>query len=417
MNIPDNASFCAYPWFHQNIDSRGEVTLCCRSKTVLGEAKDLDTLWNGDEMRDIRQKMLDGVRIPHCSTCYHHERIGKVSNRQLVNTEWYPKDMWVPNLEDSLNNGLVVTKTPSRIDLKFGNLCNLACRMCSGKYSTQINKDVTALQKLDPATANEFGLVPVGGDFNWYEEPLFWEIVDRYIPHLLQLDITGGEPTLVEQNMVILNRCIELGYADRIKVSLNTNLTNLKPDFLAAITQFKMVTINASIDGMGLVQEYIRYPSKWSVIERNLITLFRMTKTHRMKINVSTVLQVYNVFQMEALTDHLLELFEQYGNPINGFKHQIAHVMWPTYLALENQPEPVRSAIVAMAQDWLNRRGATATPHVRNCYETMITQCMMKPSQPITAEDFLRYASFHDSNKKVDLEISIPRVFQLMNAA
>lgn len=413
---PKNDSFCVYPWFHQNIDSRGEVTLCCRSNISLGDAKDIDEVWNGDEIKSIREKMLRGERTPHCNTCYHHEKIGRKSNRQLATEVWYPEYMWGPNIEESLRNGFEVTQTPSRIDLKFGNLCNLTCRMCSGKYSSQINKDIAALRKMDPAGAEEFGASPVGGDFNWYENPRFWEIMDRYIPELLQLDITGGEPTLVDQNMVMLNRCIELGYADSIKLSLNTNLTNLKPAFLEAITKFKKVTVNCSLDGMGDVQEYIRHPSKWSVVEKNLITLFKMSRNTSIFVNISTVAQLYNVFQMPEFIEHILELYATYGNPSKQMKHQIAPVMWPTYYSLSNLPQPVKDAVIVMSEEWLE----THTGRVyedglyRNLFETFINQCRMEGSHPAKASMLLRRAKFEDQNKKVALADNIPEIHALL---
>lgn len=416
---PKNASFCVYPWFHQNIDSRGEVTLCCRSNISLGHAKDIDEVWNGEEIKEIREKMLRGERTPHCNTCYHHEKIGRKSNRQLATEVWYPEAMWGPNIEESLRNNFEVTKTPSRIDLKFGNLCNLTCRMCSGKYSSQINKDIAALRKMDPTRADEFGVKQTGGEFNWYENPHFWEIMDRYIPELLQLDITGGEPTLVDQNMIMLNRCIELGYAGRIKLSLNTNLTNLKPAFLDAITKFKKVTVNCSLDGMGSVQEYIRYPSKWSVVEKNLITLFKMSRTTNIAVNVSTVAQLYNVLQMPEFIDHIMHLYNEYGNPSKLMKHQIAPVMWPTYYSLSNLPRPMKDAIVSMSKDWLE----THTDNMyedglyRNLFETFINQCEMDGTHPVTATTLLRRADFEDQNKKVSMSDSIPEVYTILSEA
>lgn len=144
----------------------------------------MDEIWNNDEMIDVRRKMVAGTKLKHCQTCYMHEAVGKHSNRQRVNEDWYPEEMWMPQVEHSLGNGFVVGQTPKRIDLKFGNLCNLQCRMCSGTYSTQINKDITALRKLDPSVADEFGINVDHVDFNWYEEERFWEIIDRYIPLL-----------------------------------------------------------------------------------------------------------------------------------------------------------------------------------------------------------------------------------------
>lgn len=416
MKQPDNESFCVYPWFHQNIDSQGDVTLCCRSKKSLGSARDMDEIWNGEEMQEVRRKMLAGEKLEHCKICYLHESLGKTSNRQFANNEWYPERMWGPNLEESVNNGFQVTQTPSRIDLKFGNLCNLMCRMCSGSYSTQINKDIEALRKIDPTVADEFGIHAVEGNFNWYEDPGFWEIIDRYIPNLEQLDITGGEPTLVEQNMVMMQRCIDLGCAKDIKISLNTNMTNLKPAFLEMLRHFGNITINASIDGFGSVQEYIRYPSKWSVVEKNLIKVFQMSNEIRMKINVSTVCQLYNVFQMPEFVRLIWDLYEEHGNPGRLMKHQLAHVTWPTYLNITNAPKPIKKDVMQMAQDWLSEHqghpvfGPGSVQW--NCFETFVGQCDKDPIKPVGASDILRLAEWQDQNKKVSLETNIPEVYE-----
>jgi glutamate-1-semialdehyde 2,1-aminomutase len=89
-------------------------------------------------------------------------------------------------------------------------------------------------------------------------------------------------------------------------------MTNMQDTFLNIISQFNRVVLFASIDGFGPMQEYIRYPSKWQQIDKNLNKLVEKTKDN-ITINVSPVIQSTNL----GLITELFEYLESCNTPYN----------------------------------------------------------------------------------------------------
>ena len=59
--------------------------------------------------------------------------------------------------------------------------------------------------------------------------------------------------------------------------------------------------MNASIDGIGKVNEYIRYPSNWKNVEKQLKTFIDMN----VSLQVHVTVQMYNAF-------HLIDIFKYF---------------------------------------------------------------------------------------------------------
>ena len=103
---------------------------------------------------------------------------------------------------------------------------------------------------------------------DWYNTDMFMENIKSQTDNILEMYITGGEPTIIDKNYEMLEYFIEQGKSKNIFLKLNTNMTHMQDTFLNMISQFKQVMFFASIDGFGTMQEYIRYPSKWEQIDK-----------------------------------------------------------------------------------------------------------------------------------------------------
>ena len=294
---------------HQMIDTNGAVKLCCVAEdpTVKDHGKsmnvtdtDLSSVWNNDYMQNVRKRLLEGQQVKDCGQCYRKERRGEYSFRQRANQDW-------ENEVDKilLQEKLTVDEPPKYLDIRFGNLCNLKCRMCTGIYSKILGEELEAIADKD----EEFRLL--GPDsaksytFDWYDNPSFWQDLKKYIPHVKLIYLTGGEPTLVQGNYEFLQQLIDKGHAQNISLVFNTNVTNFQQRFLDIINQFKQITLNLSIDGVEGVQEYIRYPSKWKHIQKNmdlLMTKIKQSRT-RFKLVFTPTVSILNVADFKTLVE------------------------------------------------------------------------------------------------------------------
>jgi len=307
QQLPQNDSFCIIPWVHQMVPGNGALHLCCHSGHKVGDYNQMEADWNNDTMRQIRADMVAGKPIPACQECVAKEQYGDYSPRLRYRTRWDSR-LTDHRVIQSMENDYRVDELPFSMDIRFGNLCNLICKMCNPKNSTQIGKDYDELHRLDP---EEFSAVlsldksSAGYDGVISEEQ--WVMYDRYIPYMRVLYLAGGEPTLSKDNIRLLKRCVELGYAHKIAITINTNITNINTDLLDVISQFGYVVIIASLDGINEVQEYIRYPSKWTAIQKNLDRIAAWTAiSDKRFLTIAITVQVFNMLSLPSMFDHFV---------------------------------------------------------------------------------------------------------------
>jgi MoaA/NifB/PqqE/SkfB family radical SAM enzyme len=129
----------------------------------------------------------------------------------------------------------------------------------------------------------------------WFkkDELVFKELLGK-VQQLKRLYVTGGEPLLEPRYAEILDYFISHGVAKDIDMELTTNCTVVDEEVLDMLAQFKSVLMTISTDGIGPVQEYIRYPSRWATIEKNI---------HRLKrpnffVCTIPVIQAYNMLDL-----------------------------------------------------------------------------------------------------------------------
>lgn len=78
--LTESKTFCMYPWIHIHAYPNGQAYPCCMSDmrySVGNTRKDsLESIWNQDRMREIRQSMLNDSEVLACTRCYEQEASG-----------------------------------------------------------------------------------------------------------------------------------------------------------------------------------------------------------------------------------------------------------------------------------------------------------------------------------------------------
>jgi len=267
----------------------------------------LMTAWNSEYVKNIRKKMVAGELVEPCKGCYYQESVGKTSNRQHSIIEWtgkLGKEVLDKKVQDVIDNDYVSDSPPVYLDLRLGNLCNLKCRMCNPWNSTQIAKEHFELYDNNQSYKKLWHMLSahnptyLKNETDWYESNFMWEEIESFIPHLRKVYLTGGEPTLIEGNFRFMQTIIDKGYADQIVLFFNVNCTNINSKFLNLIKQFKKVDINASLDGVGETNDYIRYPSKWTQIEK---TINLIAELPNVELNITPTLTAYNALECDKI--------------------------------------------------------------------------------------------------------------------
>ena len=139
------ATFCPVPWNFQAIQNNGVVRVCCQmnaASTSRGTLRksdgsvynaavdDLTEARNASLIKEVRKDMMEGKWHTECVRCMHEEQSGLSSRRKMELTNW-PTVRAETVAEHTAEDGTIDTDFPVEYyDLRFGNLCNLACRMC-----------------------------------------------------------------------------------------------------------------------------------------------------------------------------------------------------------------------------------------------------------------------------------------------
>jgi organic radical activating enzyme len=349
------------------VNTTGSIDFCCiakpsqlrneKGKTLDVSTTNLRDAWNGKDMRAIRQAMLDGKQVEGCKHCYLQEEVGKKSFRQMHNDEW-ERRIGLQEIQNRVNDSIdaeyAVDRPPVYLDLRLGNLCNLTCRMCNPFNSSQIAREYQKVKDTETdyqdIMEKTYGKIPewtASKDYlEKFDGPDLWENINEWLPTLRKVYMTGGEPTMIKNNMDFLNRAAELGYSENINVFMNTNLTNVNNRFVESISKFSDCDINASLDGVGEVNNYIRGSRSWETLYKNYRTLLELPNVNS---NITPVLQIYNLNRIHEV----LELAEDLSNGRERMLGvDILLNTHPVHLDVRNLPMELRSAAKQRLQNF-----------------------------------------------------------------
>lgn len=299
-------TFCPAPFNSVAVLASGRWALCCESKADythpgghrhIGDTPALGQWFEGDYMNAVRASMLAGEPLKECAWCYKTEALGGHSLRQR-----FLQDGTYAVGHDTANPGV------RYLDIKFGNKCNLKCKMCFPHSSSELVEEWRALgwDLEDPMEGErkEYYAGYMEADYNW---PRHRENIDKLLSvsqTTKLIKFTGGEPMLNPQMFTFLSHCVERGVAQDIELQVITNCTKIHPRFRDLAGKFKRLHLVMSMDGMGDTYEYIRYPANWSEVEANALTYRSWYREGlvRGNLSINTVLNVFNLHQICELT-------------------------------------------------------------------------------------------------------------------
>ena len=235
----------------------------------------IESVWNSSDITELRRALSSGEKPAACHHCWHKENLGLTSHRQNMIQE---QQRGHRGLSGLLAGDTVASPEPTSITVRFGNVCNLKCRICgpnaSSKWVDEHNhyysEDWTGDKvRYHASFGNNIGRSHVT---NWpNDNQRFWDEFRTMLPHLQDVMFSGGEPFMVPKQRAMLTECALSNHAAHIDINFHTNGTLLDDELLTDILpRFRTVTMIFSIDGTGAQFEYMRHPSDWSVVDRNL---------------------------------------------------------------------------------------------------------------------------------------------------
>lgn len=331
QEIINSETFCFYPFLELSTNPAGHVRPCCYYTNVLFKNPEsfnynesyslirgdkLEDIWNSDAVKHVRKKLTSGEWINDCQAC---KRDGAASMRARSVKEYKNNYEILKLVNNTIKNDYVAEHLPKRLEIKPSNLCNLKCVMCNSFDSSQVAKELKELAvkfkginvdsgRYIKINANVEGIYEKNQAFygidqpDWSDNEEVWDSLIKIFPYVEVLSFAGGEPTLLPFVEKTLKYCVDNEFSKNIKVFLSSNFTNINNRLVELMPEFKEFEIIASIDGIEKVNDFCRFPSKWSQVSKNYQTVKNLMGKHpNVKILINVTVNILNVMNLDDL--------------------------------------------------------------------------------------------------------------------
>ena len=305
-------TFCVLPWYSSELPAN---TPCC-------------LLPQNTNINQLKNDLLAGIKSPACSKCWTIESIGQKSRRQLENEFLdYKLDR---DLHLIRHDCATTQVKPVVYQITTSNLCNQACVSCGSLASSKWAE-----------VERKMGVTPINlTEINLKEADINYSSARR-------ISLLGGEPFFDPTTFTILEKLVEHKNTDCFISIITNGSINLKQTRLDLLSKFTDLNICISVDGFSPVFEYLRWPTKWDQVIKNIADYQKITKN----ISISYTISSLNIFYH----DQTVNWFTQQGLRYN---HNI--VTYPNWLSLTAMPVELKELLSenSFAAPWVSITGA-----------------------------------------------------------
>ena len=436
-------TLCPLPWLHQCINTNGDIYPCVHTKaskkggvkkkdgSVYNAGKDsLEESRNAETLKAIRLKMLRGEFPDECIRCQTEEKNRLLSRRKWESLYWKDVFSYEKAREATNTDGSIATaENPVFfLELRLGNQCNLKCRMCgpadSNYWYSDYVKTYPSRKYGDKNTGFEFikdtnGFYKLKKDpYDWFNRPQVWSQIKAMIPFIKYMTIVGGEPLLIKKHYEILSYIIEKAKPEEITLQYNTNLTILPQKILDMWKRFRLVEVHVSLDAYGKLNDYIRHPSHFAVIDKNLKKL--SDSLDNVELEVQATISVYNIFHFPDLIYWFIKRRRLLKTEKNLHSHLVHN---PSFLNIKTLPINYKNKIKDKFVDFLSslkdvlRKQDYSGDQVMgtyNHYESYLRgylNFMFSEDWPHLLPKFLKYSSWLDKIREEKIEELLPELY------
>lgn len=267
---------------HDQKENQTAVMNCC----VMTDAPlfdSYDEMMRSEWLSTTKQLFSNNQWPAECVRCKQQEDIGLKSDR----LQWidYHQYLLVDHGADYL-----------MVSMMLDNVCNTACQFCSPHISSKI----ASLQTV-PLKIRQVGS---------YEEKL-------PLNRITQIDLEGGEPSNSKNVKQLLTNLPQ-----RVNtIKMYTNARSFLDELVPVAERGIEIQISISLDGVGPVQEYIRWPTQWSefcqTIEKYKELQIRFPDT--VSLSFKTTICALNLFDLPNIIN-----FAEKQNIVHSVS-QLAH--------------------------------------------------------------------------------------------
>lgn len=333
LNAPGN-NFCAVPFSHMAIEANGNLRPCCvglpfadeNGQPIRAENLTISELWN----HPVRQEFIESFRRneqhPLCEMCWTQ---GKFENRLKFSTNIST----FPVTQSYMDTGRLPEAKLRWLEIKPGNRCNLACRICGLHNSSRWTKPDWQLKKKVQSETTSIRFADSQQylhqlECDWIDVTPIW-LDCNGLSDIDMIHFMGGEPMMVPEHFQMLENLVNDPDIDTSKIDIryNTNGTLYPtPEQESILRNFKRVFWLLSIDDTGKRFEYQRYGERWTVVEANI----QQFKKNWGSVVLDPTISMLNAFYLDEYIEwadslgfninHLGESYHMVASGSNGNK-------------------------------------------------------------------------------------------------
>jgi hypothetical protein len=290
-------TFCVLPWYSLELPSNSPCCLLPKNTDIVQVKKDL----------------LNGVKSPACAKCWKIESSGKKSRRQFENEFLdYKLDRDLDKIQEDCKTKII---NPLVYQIQTSNLCNQACVTCNSYFSSkwaEIERRIGTV----PHPTFKIKLSEVNVDYATAR----------------RIEFVGGEPFFDPTTFEILDLLIEHNNTNCFISVVTNGSISLSDHQLTTLSKFTDLNICISIDGIGPVFEYMRWPARWPSLLDNIEKFKKITKN----ISISYTISSLNVLYYQQTVDWFHSQNLRYNHNI---------VTAPEWIGLHNAPVKIKELL------------------------------------------------------------------------
>jgi len=394
-------TFCSSPWFHIRITPTGHYDPCRWGQSDFGNRYHISTTslleyLNSDTMNQLRLDFLNGKQSILCQPCYYESKHNKVSGKQrqllksaIVESNFEKTFCASPHYKHfaySYQNQGLSNLQPVDLQIDLGNVCNSSCIMCSPRYSSRLEQEHKKLHNIIPE------LIPDPQKIhNWTDDPI---LVDKFIndieksSEIKYLHFLGGETLYLKSFYDICNRLIDLGLAKNIIMGTTTNCTVYDDRIEHIIKNFKQVHLGLSIESIGTLNDYLRWPSKIPNVLQTVEKFLAVRDTSNLQISLRITPNIFSIWHIDSLFEYMIE---------NHIIAESCNILSdPKCLRIELLPQTLRANVSNRLDQLINKYNLIRAD------EIIINRRREDLIDPVISEIIFEYKDFIDLFQEPD---------------
>jgi len=245
---------------------------------------------------ELTKSIMNQEQWPNeCVRCKDTEQVGNKSIRQ--------------HFVDDHKSNLAINGNYLVLGGVLDNICNSACQTCNENLSTKIGS-LTSKNYIKINNSSKLDQLPTN--------------------RIVKIDINGGEPSASPNYQKLLENLPP----NVTHLRLNTNGSRVLTSLNQLIDRRVNVTVTVSLDGIDAVHDYIRWPIKWSDVERNINAYKKM---NLYELNTWTTVSALNIGNLKQIQNYTKQ---------HDLKHSYALLDQPNVLSVKHSNHFTRTADV-----------------------------------------------------------------------